>query len=226
MGRLTEKRKAAVEPMMKEAIYEAAVKILLMYGLNGLTMDRVAETAEMAKGTLYNYFKDKKSLQLYIFAKVSEPFMQQMSNIRRDTISPREKLEQVVEVMFHRFEENRQILNILAEGRIHNLKKYSMQLAKIPELSDGEIAKEPIEKVIESIVLEGVQSGQFYAFDPQLATNFILGALTAMIDRQIQNGQGRAVEKNIAQLVRFLMGGLTNVSSASAITDTGGPKNE
>ncbi|MBN2085046.1 MAG: TetR/AcrR family transcriptional regulator [Anaerolineales bacterium] len=208
MSRLSEKRKAAVESMMKEAIYEAAVKILLHQGLDGLTMERVAEAAGMAKGTLYNYFQDKKSLQLYIFARVSEPFNQQLSAIRRSTVSPKEKLVKIMEVIFLGFEKNRQILVILSGGRIHNLKEYSMQLAAIPEFSDCKATKEPIGKVIESVVLEGIQAKQFFAFDPKLATDLVLGAITSVIDRQIQDNLPRATEENIAQLIRFLMEGL------------------
>ncbi len=38
---LSEKKKAAVETMMKDAIFEAALAILVNHGLDGLTMDRV-----------------------------------------------------------------------------------------------------------------------------------------------------------------------------------------
>ncbi len=213
MGSLSEKRKAAVESMMKETIYEAAVTILLQYGLDGLTMERVAEAAEMAKGTLYNYFQDKKNLLLYIFAKLSEPFSQKMSNIYHDNISPQDKLLKIIDVMFYGIEKNQQILIILAKGRILNLTEYSKQLAKIPEYADCITAKAPIEKVVESIILEGIQAKQFYVFNPKLATDIFLGAVASMIDRQIQNNQPRAIEENIAQLIRFLMHGLTNTLS-------------
>jgi AcrR family transcriptional regulator len=221
MGSLSEKRKAAVETMMKETIYEAAVTILLQYGLEGLTMDRVAEAAEMAKGTLYNYFQDKKFLQLYIFAKVSEPFNQQLSTIHRSNISPQEKLVKIMEVIFHGFEKNRQILVILSEGRIYNLKEYSKQLAKIPEFSGYEATKEPIGKVIELVVREGIQTKQFHAFDPQFATDIILGAVTSVIDRQIQNELPRTTEENVTQLIRFLMGGLINAPFPSTNRNAG-----
>jgi len=54
MAQLAERRKELVTGLMKDAIYAAAVEILTKQGVDGLTMDRVAETAGVAKGSLYN----------------------------------------------------------------------------------------------------------------------------------------------------------------------------
>ena len=67
-------KKAAWEEIMKESIFEAAVTVLKQYGVEGFRMDRVANTAEVAIGTLYNYFKDKETLILYVLRTMREPY--------------------------------------------------------------------------------------------------------------------------------------------------------
>jgi len=208
MSRLSEKRKAALESMMKETIYEAAVATLLEHGLEGLTMERVAEAAEMAKGTLYNYFTDKRHLILYVFMKVARAHHRELSNICRSKTSPAERLVKVVEQLFHGFEQNRQILVVLAQGRLENLKEYSTELAQVPEFADAEFVRTPIEKVIESIIDEGVRLKHFYPIAPSLATGIILGALTSIIDKQVRENHVRVDEESVKQFLQFIKNGL------------------
>ena len=210
MKKLSEKKKAAVETMMKDAIFEAALAILVKHGLDGLTMDRVAEAAEMAKGTLYNYFADKQTLQVYIFGRVSESCCQQLATIRLSQASASEKLSGLVKILFQGFEKNRQVLVILAGGRIHNLKEYHKKLILLPEFVDTDAASWPVEKVLESIISEGIKSQEFQGYDAQLATDAVLGVVTAIIDKQIEENRPRPSEKEISDLIHFVLGGLTN----------------
>jgi len=214
MSRLSEKRKAALESMMKETIHEAAVATLLEHGLEGLTMERVAEAAEMAKGTLYNYFKDKQRLLLSVFVTLAESFNEEMARIVASDLSASEKLVKVLENMFSGFEKNRHILVILAQGRIHNLKEYSSQLAQIPELADSAAVNHPIDSVIRTIIEEGIEQKEFHVGDPVLLTDIVLGAVTSVLDRQVEEKRLRPGGEGIKEVVRFLMAGLRGGSLA------------
>ena len=66
MTQLTQRRKEMVASLMKDGIYKAAVEVVMEHGADGLTMDRVAETAGVAKGSLYNYFQNKRELIEFI----------------------------------------------------------------------------------------------------------------------------------------------------------------
>ena len=50
----------------KNAIIDAAEKVFFSRGMETATMDDVAETAELSKGTIYLYFKNKRELYLAI----------------------------------------------------------------------------------------------------------------------------------------------------------------
>ena len=72
--RLSKARKACVEAMMKDTIFDAAGSLLEERGADGLTMDRVATKVGVAKASLYNYFKDKNELLRYSYTRMVEPF--------------------------------------------------------------------------------------------------------------------------------------------------------
>jgi len=58
----TIRRKEREREARREAILEAARRVLARKGLHDATLDEIAEEAELSKGTLYNYYKDKQDL--------------------------------------------------------------------------------------------------------------------------------------------------------------------
>jgi AcrR family transcriptional regulator len=50
----------------KEEILKAAVKVFSKYGYSGSTTKKIAESAGISEGTIYNYFKNKHDLLLHI----------------------------------------------------------------------------------------------------------------------------------------------------------------
>jgi len=56
----------------REAILDAAATTIAEKGLKDMTMDDVAQTADLAKGTLYLYFKNKTSLCAAVNANLNK----------------------------------------------------------------------------------------------------------------------------------------------------------
>ena len=59
MPRLSKARKKLLDTMMKESIFEATTSVLSEHGVDGTTMNRVAEAADLAKSSLYDYFSEQ-----------------------------------------------------------------------------------------------------------------------------------------------------------------------
>ena len=59
-------RKEREKGQRKEEILDAAQRIFFEKGLNISTMDEIAESAELSKGTLYLYYKSKEDLYLAV----------------------------------------------------------------------------------------------------------------------------------------------------------------
>ncbi len=68
----TEERKAREKERRRNQIIDAAESVIFSKGLEQSTMDEIAEEAELSKGTLYLYFKNKNELYLAITQRGSD----------------------------------------------------------------------------------------------------------------------------------------------------------
>ena len=62
-------RKEREKQQRREEIIQAAEKVFFTKGFDKSTMDDIAESAELSKGTLYLYFKSKEDLHLAVARK-------------------------------------------------------------------------------------------------------------------------------------------------------------
>ena len=72
MSTFVQKQRQIKEDAAKEVIYEAAVKVIARNRGEGLTMSEIADVAGIATGTLYNYFKNKDRLLIFVDQKLHE----------------------------------------------------------------------------------------------------------------------------------------------------------
>ncbi|MGM0546360.1 MAG: TetR/AcrR family transcriptional regulator [Bacteroidota bacterium] len=68
----TEDRKAREKERRRNQIIDAAEQVIFSKGLEQATMDEIAEKAELSKGTLYLYFKNKTDLYIAITQRGSD----------------------------------------------------------------------------------------------------------------------------------------------------------
>lgn len=204
MTKLTDRRKAALDTMMKNAIDEATVKVLTEHGLEGMTMDQVADAAGVAKGTLYNYFSDKTALIAHACERIFEPFMEKVAEIVRDTMEPEKKLESIVEAIFNNVNENIALLNILAEYHVHQIPETKQHRNK---MSEG------IE-TIAPVIAEGIRKGHFRKVDPTRTASMFLGAINQLIHTIIGINHSRPTKENVTELMDLFLPGLRRKTNA------------
>jgi AcrR family transcriptional regulator len=77
----TEERKAREKEQRRNQIIDAAEQIIFSKGLEQSTMDEIAEEAELSKGTLYLYFKNKNELYLAITQRGSDILNNQFAKV-------------------------------------------------------------------------------------------------------------------------------------------------
>ena len=97
---------------MKEGLHQAVVKVLAEQGLAGLTMERVAKEAGIAKGTLYLYFQDKEELLQSAVQSSMAPLEQELDKILDSELSPNQKLEAIVQHSLSYFEAHRNFFRV------------------------------------------------------------------------------------------------------------------
>jgi AcrR family transcriptional regulator len=91
---------------MKEKILNAAITVLQNEGAKFLTMSKVANTAEIAKGTVYLYFKNKEELVKELVMKIKIPIQNELVKIQKSDLSVFEKIEKIFLFILKDIEKN------------------------------------------------------------------------------------------------------------------------
>lgn len=76
-------RKEREKEHRREEILDAAQRVFFERGLAVATMDEIAETAELSKGTLYLYYKSKEDLYLAVMMRGMELLYEMISQVLR-----------------------------------------------------------------------------------------------------------------------------------------------
>ncbi len=64
----------------RKRLFDAAARVFAEKGFNKATVDEIAEAAEVAKGTVYYYFKGKEELFLFLMEEGMETLRRQIEN--------------------------------------------------------------------------------------------------------------------------------------------------
>jgi len=165
MSRLAKRRKELVVSLMKDGIYEAAVRVLTERGAEGLTMDRVAESAGVAKGSLYNYFRSKRDLLEFVYTKTIDPVFQNMEAIVATEQPAIEKLAAQLRGLLEHLAKHAQVHKLLYEDdAAHSLLQSSER--RTVEAASQRLAE---------IFRQGIAEGVFRSADPHVLADMYLG---------------------------------------------------
>ena len=206
MPRYSETRKQLVDSMMKDAVYQAAVSVLLEHGLEGMTVDRVATAAHLAKATLYNYFPNKRALYELILVRTCGPTLVALETIAASAGPAPEKLERQLR-MFVDDAANR--LTVLAfllrdetvRGLLHS-----------SEWEGREVAIRHMAAVFQ----QGMDEGVFRQTDASGLARMLFGAWTEVLDHKLQDGHLDDKNATVRMILdTFLEGIITDVSLAT-----------
>ncbi len=205
MPRLTAIRKQVLDGMMKEALFEATVAALSEHGVDGLTMDRVASEAGIAKGSLYRYFRSKRDLLEFVYAKLIDPIFQDLDEMVAKEQSASEKLVGQLRTLLEHVAKHAQIHKLLFDDDA------ASGLLQPSERRSSEAACQRLAKVFE----QGIAEGVFCPGDPRMLANMYLGLCKGVLQSR-PDLEGRDQRENIHGLIlgTFLNGIATQKSES------------
>jgi AcrR family transcriptional regulator len=200
--RLSKTRREFVTSMMKDSIFEAAGSVLLEHGAGGLTMDRVAATAGLAKGSLYNYFEDKNELMRFFYSRLIDPFLQKIEEIAQSDVPTPRKLESILRMALDRSNKHKAIIRLLIDSN--------------PEFYEAKIRTRPrLLEIYETIFRQGIEERSFPPHNPTHFAHMFLGCLSELFEWQ-KHG---ATSEDASAYVETLIGVSANAFSASIAND-------
>jgi AcrR family transcriptional regulator len=160
-------------PQQAEKILEAASRLFGTQRFHEVRMEDIAAEAEVGKGTLYRYFKDKEELYLALLARASQQFMQRIEEVVQGTGSPRQRLEAVVHSIIASFDEQPHLLDLV-------------QRAEVMRGSEGtadpwQETRQKLPRLVIQLFREGEACGQFSVREPELTVLMLLGGIRSVI---------------------------------------------
>lgn len=138
----------------KARILEVALRLFNDLGYHETTLDEVAKQADIAKGTLYLYFKSKDDLFIQCMFDGSEKWMLCAREIMNGTGDFRERLRKLVQLQIDVFTRNGPLIQ-------------QFIMRKRSTNHDSALAKRMVKKMRERLELfavffkEGIESGDF-----------------------------------------------------------------
>ncbi len=182
----TEDRKLREKLDRRNAILDAAEKIMLANGLYGLNMDLVAKETQLAKGTLYLYFKSKEEILAELCLKSRQLLLNKFKEATRNIESPIEKIKAIV---LSNFDFNKK--NPLYSELV-SLFEINTQHTETPQLMESSMA---ITEFVLDIATRAKADGSFNPdVDPMLFTISLWGMTTGMV--QLVKVRGALIEKH------------------------------
>ncbi len=190
MSRLLDQRKN----LMKEGIYEAAVAVLVRDGLEAMTMERVAEEAGVAKGSLYNYFENKIDLLEFVHERTIDPIRQGVKEALKADVPATEKLRAFIALSLEYLDARHGLFHFLfTEHAIH-------KLINVPKTEGSQH--------LAAILRQGIEEGVFRPIDPDFQGTLLFGAIRQVFEERLADDRPWAVEDMTRAIMSFFLDGV------------------
>ncbi len=98
----------------KNSIFLSAVKVFSSNGYDGATMDEIAMSAGVAKGTLYYHFKSKEEIFNYIISEGMKLIQDEISEVSNNSDTALGRLKSVFKVQLMLVHRNKDFFKVVA----------------------------------------------------------------------------------------------------------------
>src|SRR6185437_12844023 len=141
--------------LRRRRFIEATVEVLGEVGADRLTMDMVAERADAATRTIYNYFPTRQDLLSAVQAELLQAFRDTLQLEIPETGGPAERLGQFVAVLFDMYEQQGAALTTLLEfdepdirAQVHDMRAWRRDRLEQILRSAGDTLRLPVGQAV------------------------------------------------------------------------------
>jgi AcrR family transcriptional regulator len=195
MPRLSKARKEMLTTLMKESIFDAATSVLYEHGVNGTTMNRVAEAADLAKSSLYDYFPSKDELLRFVSNRLVAPFVEAVEETVRADLSAPRKLERILRIGLASGTKHKAILRLLAQSE----EEYQVRNTTRPRILAAFTA----------IFAQGIEEGSFHPHNPAHTGRMFLGCFSELFELLAGSESQEAANEYVEMFTDVALHGLS-----------------
>lgn len=181
-----------------QEILDAALALFYAQGYHATSMQDLADAVGLQKGSLYHYIRSKEDLLYPLIEQTLEGYVRDLEAIVASGGSAAERLRRAVTAHVERVARFGDMMTVfISEGR--HLKPDEQD--RVRALSGR------YRRMLEDLIREGADTGEFRTGDPALATMALLGACNWL--PQWYRPDGRATPAQIAEeFIKLFLGGL------------------
>ena len=183
-------------------ILEAARAVFSSKGFEGATIDAIAFTAGVAKGTVYLYFESKRDLFLASMRDGVLALHEEVAAEMEAAKTCEAKLHAFINGRFQYFSRNREFFRIYYTEFSHLVTGTANAQALFQDLYEQQAA------VLERVLAEGVKSGQLRSFDIPKTARLVYDLIRAALAHHILHGAGEAPDAPVRTLFDFVWKGI------------------
>lgn len=156
----------------REKILQSALKTLAHSEYHDCLVDKIAEQAGVAKGTIYLYFKSKDELYISLIEKVLDDMQQIVEQVRKGKKQPLEQIKELLVRLQTIIDTKGHVLKMLTY-EVYNLKG---SLQKRVHTAYGKLFI-----TLNKLVSKGIETHAFRNFPPALISISMVSMLTSVM---------------------------------------------
>ena len=187
-------------------ILEAARRVLARYGMQGTTVDRVADEAKIAKGTIYLYFLSKDEL---VHAAVLEGLRGMVDEtVRSDDakLPPLDRIRNLIRAQYRIQASNQDFLKTLIIGNSLDIEVESQAGRDFMHVYEGYL------DFVASVLQDAKNRGAVRPIDSKFAA-FMLGEMiTGSLRRRLLKLASTPLESEAEAVVELFLQGVRTIS--------------
>lgn len=197
----TRKGKSLIADLTRQHIIEAVIRLITTEGVSGITMDKAASEAGVAKGTLYRYFRTKSDLLRATMDHCMAPVTEELFGILSRETTPDRRLELMIHHHLSYFDRHRDFFRVLL---------YDRGIAQTKTTRYGSNCYRAFVERTAAVVEEGMKSGVFRPLDPLKVASVLIEASIAIISRRLICESPGRVEHDAGILCEVLLNGISS----------------
>jgi len=196
--KVADERNDLWQSFKRQSIQQAVIQLMCREGLESVTMERVAQEAGIAKGTIYLHYRDKQELLDDVKNSSLEPMVAKMEEIFRSDAPADRKLQTYSLRYLNYFDERRDLFRILL---------YEREVVRVQgSRYQGDRRRRLVEGAAR-VIGEGVASGVFREIEPEPVAAMFVDSNMAIMNQRLLTESPRPFEDD-AQIIAdvFLRG--------------------
>ena len=170
----TTERKNIEKENRRQVILDAAVTVMQSYGLHGLSIDLIAQETNLAKGTIYLYFKSKEEILSILTIRARTLLIKDFQKIEKNKESNIEKLKSILKSNYLFYKKNPLYYDLVSLYEVNN---------RMTETEEMQLSGEKIMKIVVGIAGRAREEG---TLNPKISPVILAMSLWGMAVGMLQ----------------------------------------